>query len=260
MPLTEKDTMDTMAKVESVTPTLAQASTMAASHQIDDVQALHEHLCSTIKWYYGVDAFIAAMSTPPLAKKKLKSIQGTINKLMDQIDDLDAGESFWLWKGLHGYKGFWANLLHRFISTADNQEDEECVLPDGRINLNKLDKGDVIEIIKRLNASITHGIENISKDNKGRKPRSSLAILVYKQQEYWEDILSRPFTFDEHNGEGITPAYFFCLDAVQIFDPSIASTEIKSQMRKVIAEKRKDERSKNNEVAATINCNSQNQT
>jgi len=253
MILTEKDTMDTMAKMESVTPTLAQTSTMAASHQIADIQALHEHLCSTIKWYYGIDTFATAISTPPLAKKKLKSIQGTINKLMDQIDDLDEGESFWLWKGLHGYKGFWAGLLQRFSPASDSYRDEKCVLPDGRINLNKLDIDDVIETIKRLNASITHGIEAISKDKKGRKPKSSLAILIYQQQYYWEDTLSRPFTFDEHNGEGITPAYFFCLDAVRIIDPSITSTEIKSQMRKIISETRKDERDKKLQSSSTVN-------
>ena len=239
---TEKDTMDTMAKMEAITPTLAQASTMAASHQIDDAQALHKHLCSMIKWYYGIDTFATALSTPPLAKKKLKRIQGTINKLMDQINDLDEDESFWLWKGLHGYEGFWANLFQRFISTADNSEDEKCAAPDGRINLNKLGRGDVIEIIKRLNSSITHGIETISKEKKGRKPKPSLAILVYFQQCYWEETLSRPFTFDEHNGEGITPAYFFCLEVAQLIDPLITPTEIKSQMRAVISETRKEER------------------
>ena len=260
MPTKEETAIGILTNIERRHPTLEQATAMAENHQIADVQSLHEHLCSVIQWYYGADAFNFAMSTPSTTKKKLKSIQGTINKLLAQIDDLNENESHWFWKALHGYNGFFGGFFQRFTSAIGSYKDEKLVLPDGRVNLNKLDKDDVTEIIRRLNESVLHGIKHIPSDGQGRKMKSGLLILTYKQQEYWEDTLSRPFTFDEHNGEGITPAYFFCVDALRIIDPSVKPTEIKSQMRKIISETRKDERSKNSEVAATINCNSQNLT
>ncbi|WP_191254338.1 hypothetical protein, partial [Kordiimonas sediminis] len=71
--------------------------------------------------------------------------------------------------------------------------------------------------------------------SKGRTILVSVETLILNLKSYWEDTLGRKFTYDEHEGEGITDAFLFCRDVCAVITPDIPATAIASKMRKLIS-------------------------
>lgn len=181
-------------------------------------------------------------------RPKIKAVINTLGKvtaqakrLADTIDGLNEIEQIWLWKGQEKVRGY-----HTPFAELKEQGRAELEIMGSPIYLTGIENDTYIAHymeIHDLRAALTviqnfaqHGIEGLPKGQDGRKTQKGMYMLISNLRKYWTETLDRSFTFDEHKGEGITEAYEFCRDISLAFDPNITPTQIKSQMRKVIAE------------------------
>ncbi|RKQ64136.1 hypothetical protein [Oceanibaculum indicum] len=82
---------------------------------------------------------------------------------------------------------------------------------------------------------------NYSKAAKAKLPRETggaptseaLRMWVSSSARYWTETLGRPYTLDIHNGEGTTPAYWFCWECLSAFTNAHTKRQVATAMRKV---------------------------
>lgn len=82
----------------------------------------------------------------------------------------------------------------------------------------------------------------------GGRPFASGALRTWvaNMQAMWTGELGRPFTYDAHRREGITPAFLFCRDALAILDPEAPAKTLGSVMRQLIRIARERDAARNN--------------
>ncbi|MBF0169456.1 MAG: hypothetical protein HQL45_17770 [Alphaproteobacteria bacterium] len=90
-----------------------------------------------------------------------------------------------------------------------------------------------VEILKERSAE---ALSRLEKDKGGPRSSEAMRMWVINLRNLWVDVLKRPFTVDHHKGEGITPAFEFCWQAMKIYAPSVNKSALITAMRKVISE------------------------
>lgn len=174
-------------------------------------------------------------------KKTLGKVKAQAKKLADTIDGLNEIEKTWLWKGQNEVRNF-----HKNVPELEEHEQARIEIMGSPIKLEGLknrgyksvimDEEDIRAALNVIQNFAQHGMDGLPKSHDGRKKPHGLRMLILNIQIYWMDTLGRPFTFDEHNSEGLTEAYEFCRDISQALDPSITTAQIKWQMRKIITD------------------------
>jgi|GEM_PF-6093831 len=223
-------------------PSQEQTTAIAANHKITDVNGLYQLLGSLASYYARAEAAYEMYTNARSTKRSLEGVQNAAEKLIAKIDQLNEYENTLLWWDLHkpptksADRTFFNATFGEMLSKSGSEENVEPEPEDGRAYLSKLDYEDVMAIVTRLQKTAKSSVDNMVASPNGRKGKYVLHELICQLHEYWTQSLSRSFTFDEHEGEGITPAYYFCVDVAQAIDPSVTPTEVNTQMRSVVAE------------------------
>jgi hypothetical protein len=109
--------------------------------------------------------------------------------------------------------------------------------PDTEV-VHYLERDDHLESLTILKNYCRDALERIPDDKGGRSTSYGFRLWIINMKALWEKILGRRFTQSFHNGEPISDASRFCVDATKPVDPEITSTAIQGMMRKVISKER----------------------
>lgn len=214
---------------------------MAKTHNIDDLEEFWDRVNSIADIYY----LHLIGEKESLSKKKIllsfEKVKKEVMKLTNTIDSLSEHESKWFWLGQTRFEQYVErinadpNSKEEFPShgTASEYSREKGGGVENH-NLRNIDIRNSLSVIKNY---AQYGIDYVPDHRSGRKKHHSLFMLILNAQVFWVATLGRNFTFDEHNGEGITESYYFCRDLAEVLNLDVTPTQIKSQMRKVIKAK-----------------------
>mgnify|MGYP000501213463 CR=1 FL=1 len=190
-------------------------------------------------------------------KRTLKRISSKAEQLINIINNLNKHEKTW--------------LLRAHIEVERKASSPQGLKPDEsktiEINGNPihmqgtengghifkyLEPDDITAALNTLHMYAQDGLEDLPSGKDGRKNLHGLYMLVKNIRLYLIDTLERTFTYEEHNSEGLTPAYQFSSDLIKLINPSVTPTQIKSQMRKVISEANEANKNPKNSVTFDI--------
>lgn len=101
------------------------------------------------------------------------------------------------------------------------------------------------EHVRLLKSYQENALKNLPGQKGGRPTQEAISIWVVNMRSYWIQTLGRRFTVDRLQGQPVSEAARFCVDALHIMEPDIPPTTVINEMQKLISRKRKRATSKN---------------
>lgn len=168
------------------------------------------------------------------ARAKWKELARLSSKLADALEDLpeDVRTRFNMISDSDGFQA----IVAKGDETAQGLRIYRF---DNGNELLVMDPEDMFRGVRYIRDRANEEMANEPRLPKGKWFDYPLHLWMTNMEILWREILGRPFTRDvAPNGEPITPAAEFVIDAFGVLDPEMPSKTILNQMRKTIHSKR----------------------
>ena len=221
---------------------------LAKKHELPDADHFHYYVNRLAHSYFQMKDHYENRVTQTKAVQKLNSISQTAKKLKRLLEELDPITGRAMWRA-HGEVVRTDRATRRDMSVGQTmikkihgnpksqyRETEQSYIVDFIDDTTMLTSMDIISNYAE------HGKTQLPAKQEGPIERISVDHLIANFRIFWHEDLGRKFTCDSHNGEGITPAYFFCEDTALAIDPEIKKSQIRTYMRRRITSERERSR------------------
>jgi hypothetical protein len=205
------------------------------------ISALAQFLCEAAQIYLDQKLYVANGPTIFETRQHLENVRKIADDLSAAIASLTDDERDILWRPLlapelklPGPIAGRLNTIPNLISSYDEHGFPVAIQPARAL---------VTESPALISAFASEALEALPTDRGGR-PSTELALhnWTVNAQTFWEKGLLRKFTFDSHQGQGITDAFRFCQAAIAPVDPGVTGQSLATAMRNCIRLTRKGRR------------------
>jgi len=167
--------------------------------------------------------------TPSEQAAALREIGHLAAKLSQRLEDLDDATTDAFWRiASHQPHPFEAETETPFghkIERIDMPDEGFLLLCDDEESIRRS-----IRIIQNVAAHVEAGLPQAQGGPSGSE---GIRMWVLNMVSLWEEILGRKFTLDYHQGQPISDAARFTVEALQVIDPNVPTSRIVTGMRKV---------------------------
>lgn len=218
---------------------------LAKEHEIPDADDFHYYVNSLAHSYFQTKDDYENRVTRTQATQKLNSIGQTAKKLKRLLEELDPITDRAMWRASGE------------VSLTDLTEPEDIPIgtkitkeihgnpksyyreTEQNYITDHIQESVIRTSLDLISTYAEYGKTQLPRKKEGPIKRKSVHNLIANFYILWHDDLGRKFTCDFHDGECITPAYFFCEDTALAIDPEITKSQIKTYMRRTITAERK---------------------
>ena len=217
---------------------------LAKKHELPDADDFHYRVNSLAHSYFQMKDYYENRVTRAQAIRKLNSIGQTARKLKGLIEGLDRITDRAMWRA-SGEVSF-TNLVE-LEDLAVGERMTKVIHGNPKSHYRETEQSYITDHIREdtIRTSLDlifnyaeYGKAQLPAKKEGPIKRTSIDNLIANFYIFWHENLGRKFTCDFHNGECITPAYFFCEDTALAIDPEITKSQIKTYMRRTITVER----------------------
>ncbi|WP_308911505.1 hypothetical protein [Pseudokordiimonas caeni] len=186
-------------------PDRAACDALAVQYGFPDLAEFYDTIWLINHAYYWNLVMWDDLPNPREMRRKFQSIEKAAQKLRDILTDFSEADFNWLWGppprfGDLDLSKHWAVLTHL---------------------------SEIVERAERVHANFPDG-------KAGRTHNPAVEIVITNCKIEWEKRTGKPYTFDQHEGRGITEAYEFSEALCRIISPKITPQNVATAMRKEI--------------------------
>ena len=206
-------------KAKNYTPEIISA--LASKFQIKDrvqIAALQEFLIFAAWQYHNLKNEATKKPTLRSLRAEIREIQKVAIALNTKLESLSksADELFWapqrrILSDVYFMNDPVSPFGHQIIRHQPNPNDPS------KVSIQILQEWQIREAVGIVSNLAQHALD-IKFKVEGRPSDEALRMWVVNIQQFWEKVLERPFTYDGHKGEGVTPAFDFCREALNPLD------------------------------------------
>lgn len=218
---------------------------LAKKHDIPDADDFHYYVNSLAHSYFQIKNSYENRVTQRQAVQKLNSISQTAKKLKRLLEELDpiTDRAMWQahWEVVRTDRAMREGLSvgQTMIKKIHGNPKSHYRETEHSYIVDLIDDTTMLTSMDIISNYAEYGKTRLPPKQEGPIERLSVDHLIANFHTLWHDDLGRKFTCDFHNGECITPAYFFCEDTALAIDPEITKSQIKTYMRRTITAERR---------------------